>query len=755
MEPQINRRFRPLRSARRPRHRGLLLGRWTAIAAISGLLAAMMTACSSSACGSTPATFAATEALRIGQVTPTSATLLWSQQTTGGKAEGYRIYRGPAGAAAAGLSLIATIDPDTSYDATHLRSGVNYTFGVAAIDLNNTQHDLRTTTVSIPPSHDATPPRPPSNSSLSPVAFSANRVDVTWGASPSDDIAAYEVHRDGLPIGTIERPNWQRFSDNGLAPGSTHSYSVLAVDSAGNRSAATAAKSVTTLADGEVTVVRGPYLSVVTDRSAIISWWTNLPSPGSVTVAGTIVDDPAGITAHHAVTISGLAPGQSYPYTVSSEAASQEGTLRTAAPPGQSFSFAAIGDFGTGGPGQIQNAANIAAASTDFVQTLGDNIYPSAGPPDPDFSTTYSDFDSRLYEPMRAVLANQAFFPANGNKEYYSDGQFWANFPMPGDNHSWYSYNWGDAHVVVLDTEQPFDPNSEQYTFLRADLNAHQSEAWRIAVFQRPPYSSTSEYSSSPDVARYLVPLFQTHRVALVLAGNSHNYERTHPLINGAPAAKGGITYVVSGAGGNSFNIFSTPQPAYSAFREDTVFEFVKVTVSPSTLQVDAISGDTNTVLDSTTISITDEDHTPPTAPTGLTAKSATAHAVSLSWQPSTDDGQVGGYEIYRDGNAKPIGTSATTGFTDSGLTPSHSHTYTVVAVDQAGNSSLPSFAVSASTTTRDADSDDTSPSGASAPSAGTARAAGPARNDCANAAAPITSVAPAVRRFTKLTTIS
>ena len=69
-----------------------------------------------------------------------------------------------------------------------------------------------------------------------------------------------------------------------------------------------------------------------------------------------------------------------------------------------------------------QNATNIAGAGTQFIQTLGDNIYPSSGNPDPNYTTTYSDFDARFYKPFAAAIAKQSFFPANGNQEYFGDG---------------------------------------------------------------------------------------------------------------------------------------------------------------------------------------------------------------------------------------------------------------------------------------------------------------------------------------------
>jgi hypothetical protein len=172
---------------------------------------------------------------------------------------------------------------------------------------------------------------------------------------------------------------------------------------------------------------------------------------------------------------------------------------------------------------------------------------------------------------------------------------------MPGSNHSWYGYDWGDAHILVLDTEQPFAPGTEQYAFAQTDLAAHQTAAFRIVVVHIPPYSSTSANSSSSRVQQQLVPLFQQQRVGLVLSGNSHNYERSQPLIDGVTAG-GGITYVVTGAGGNGFNKFTIPAPAWSAFREDAYFEYLRIGVAPAAMRIDAVRADTNAVFDSATI---------------------------------------------------------------------------------------------------------------------------------------------------------
>lgn len=81
-------------------------------------------------------------------------------------------------------------------------------------------------------------------------------------------------------------------------------------------------------------------------------------------------------------------------------------------------------------------------------------------------------------------------------------------------------------------------------------------------------------------------------------------------------------------------------------------------------------------------------DVTAPSVTTGLTAityaLNSTTSAVVLSWNPSTDNIAVAGYDIYRD--AAKVGTSTTTSFTDAAVPPNVTYAYTVVAFDAAGN---------------------------------------------------------------------
>ncbi|MGW6486673.1 carbohydrate binding domain-containing protein [Streptomyces sp. NPDC055056] len=88
-----------------------------------------------------------------------------------------------------------------------------------------------------------------------------------------------------------------------------------------------------------------------------------------------------------------------------------------------------------------------------------------------------------------------------------------------------------------------------------------------------------------------------------------------------------------------------------------------------------------------------------PTTPTGVTA-SATGTSVVVSWKPATDDTAVTKYQITRAGGTE--GTVVTdvgsTVWSDTGLEEKTTYTYTVKAVDAAGNTSPASSAAPVTT---------------------------------------------------------
>ncbi|GAA5198505.1 hypothetical protein GCM10023322_72080 [Rugosimonospora acidiphila] len=107
-------------------------------------------------------------------------------------------------------------------------------------------------------------------------------------------------------------------------------------------------------------------------------------------------------------------------------------------------------------------------------------------------------------------------------------------------------------------------------------------------------------------------------------------------------------------------------------------------------------AGNASAPSNAVTVGVGCVDCAPPSTPGGLISPGQTGSTVALSWSPSTDNVGVTGYRVYRGGTL--VGSPTGTTFTDTGLTAATSYTYTVAAVDAAGNASPPSAPLTVST---------------------------------------------------------
>ncbi len=89
-------------------------------------------------------------------------------------------------------------------------------------------------------------------------------------------------------------------------------------------------------------------------------------------------------------------------------------------------------------------------------------------------------------------------------------------------------------------------------------------------------------------------------------------------------------------------------------------------------------------------------DATAPTTPTGLSGSSTEQGVVTLNWTASTDASGIQYYNVYRNGSSTPLGQTSgpVTTYTDTTATPGVTYTYTVAAVDTAGNMSAQSTSI-------------------------------------------------------------
>ncbi len=105
------------------------------------------------------------------------------------------------------------------------------------------------------------------------------------------------------------------------------------------------------------------------------------------------------------------------------------------------------------------------------------------------------------------------------------------------------------------------------------------------------------------------------------------------------------------------------------------------------------ISGASNTINVTTSAAV---DTQAPSIPTSLASSNVTVSSVSLSWNASTDNVGVTGYDIYRNGSF--LASSTSTSYNVTGLSASTTYTFYVKAKDAAGNISNASSTISVTT---------------------------------------------------------
>ena len=99
------------------------------------------------------------------------------------------------------------------------------------------------------------------------------------------------------------------------------------------------------------------------------------------------------------------------------------------------------------------------------------------------------------------------------------------------------------------------------------------------------------------------------------------------------------------------------------------------------------------------TVTITQsKDNQPPTVPALISATANGPNAVDLSWNPSTDNVSVAGYQVIRNGAVIAATPGAFTSYHDATVTANSTYSYTVKAFDSAGNYSAESNAIQVST---------------------------------------------------------
>nr|WP_239140327.1 glycoside hydrolase family 9 protein [Plantactinospora endophytica] len=177
-------------------------------------------------------------------VTATGATLSWTAATDNVGVTGYDVYR-EDGTTDVLLGSAAT----PTFAVTGLTAETAYQFYVVARDAaGNRSAASAPVSVTTRPagSGDTTPPGTPTG--LTASAVTATGATLTWTASTDNvGVTGYRVYREaGTTDALLGSPNTPTFAVTGLTAGTAYQFYVVAVDAAGNVSAASTPVSVTT-----------------------------------------------------------------------------------------------------------------------------------------------------------------------------------------------------------------------------------------------------------------------------------------------------------------------------------------------------------------------------------------------------------------------------------------------------------------------------------------------------------------------------
>jgi hypothetical protein len=249
------------------------------------------------------------------------------------------------------------------------------------------------------------------------------------------------------------------------------------------------------------------------------------------------------------------------------------------------------------------------------VFTTGDSAYPNG---------TYENY--LVYDAAWGSFRSKTR-PAYGNHDYYGSPtavgseQYWNEAPDPtpvrvSNANSFYAYDAGNSNwrAIVLNSVSTEGPTgnqapscaagSPQMTFLNSELNTTKNTVlfWHHARFSASADHPTSEGATGCSKAFF--DAAHDNGADLVLEGHSHLYERYGTRDKTGTKVAGGLTSVVCGTGGNSFDALqASPSPAPDrAFTN--AWGVCKLTLNADNARVDFLPAPGSPGTDGATVSV-------------------------------------------------------------------------------------------------------------------------------------------------------
>jgi hypothetical protein len=232
------------------------------------------------------------------------------------------------------------------------------------------------------------------------------------------------------------------------------------------------------------------------------------------------------------------------------------------------FNIAAVGDWGCTS-NTTNTVDNIVDRDPELVLGLGDYSYQNSA------DCWFSIVDPIIGKMIIAIGDHEHDVPGEGENPELLD-EYMNRF---GLEQQYYTYRYGNAFVLVMSEEVPFDEDSEQFDFVERSLSEASSDPdvdWIIVASHTPFYNSPGVRTDRDALRNIYHELFEENDVDLVLSGDIHNYERSVPILfnddesdSPIPTSTNGSTYVdpegqifvIVGTGGQSIHSFDGKNP--------------------------------------------------------------------------------------------------------------------------------------------------------------------------------------------------
>lgn len=182
------------------------------------------------------------------------------------------------------------------------------------------------------------------------------------------------------------------------------------------------------------------------------------------------------------------------------------------------FNIVTAGDWGCDSKAH-STVNNMQNKSPELVLALGDLSYQRT-------VDCWFDMMSPLINKTKIVFGDHEYNFKNSSKlALYLD-----RFNL---DRQYYSFDYQNVHFLAMSSEVPFDKESEQYTFVRNDLQAASKNGsinWIVVYLYEMFYTSPTLHTPTENLRNIYHPIFDDYAVDLVLQAHSHNYQRSLPI---------------------------------------------------------------------------------------------------------------------------------------------------------------------------------------------------------------------------------